>query len=311
MNALDDMLAALASVSAEAATLADPRTAHVVVEGNAVVSRQTIPGVELRVDEGADRLKAELVIREGARIEAPIHTCIGFLAAEGTQRIDIRLRLEPEASATVLAHCLFPNAQSGSHEMDAGIELGRGAQLRYLEGHYHGLSGGMIVRPRVNVRVGPGARYLSDFSLTAGAVGHLVLRQRVETGEDAVAEITARLFGRGKDEIRIRDELVLAGRASRGLIKTRIALTDDARAEVLGITRGQAQGVRGHMDCVELVRDRAVARAEPVVEVSHPLAKVTHEAAVGTVDQNQLETLMARGLSPEEAIDVIVTGILQ
>jgi Fe-S cluster assembly scaffold protein SufB len=54
-----------------------------------------------------------------------------------------------------------------------------------------------------------------------------------------------------------------------------------------------------------------VARAEPIVEVSHPLAKVTHEAAVGTVDQNQLETLMARGLSPEEAIDVIVTGILR
>lgn len=34
-------------------------------------------------------------------------------------------------------------------------------------------------------------------------------------------------------------------------------------------------------------------------------------AAVGTVDQTQLETLMARGLAPEEAIDVIVTGILQ
>jgi Fe-S cluster assembly scaffold protein SufB len=311
MSALDDMLAALASVYGDAATLADPRTAHVVVEGNAVVSRQTIPGVELRVQESADRLKAELVIREGARIEAPIHTCIGFLAAAGTQRIDIRLCLEPGASATVLSHCLFPNAQSGSHEMDAGIEIGRGAQLRYREGHYHGLSGGMIVRPRLTVRVGPGARYLSDFSLTTGPVGRLVLRQRIEAGEDAVAEITARLCGRGKDEIRIRDELVLAGRASRGLIKTRIALIDDARAEVLGITRGQAEGARGHMDCLELVRDRAVARAEPIVDVSHPLAKVTHEAAVGTVDQNQLETLMARGLSPEEAIDVIVTGILQ
>lgn len=45
--------------------------------------------------------------------------------------------------------------------------------------------------------------------------------------------------------------------------------------------------------------------------MSHPLAKVTHEAAVGTVDQNQLETLMAHGLDPEQAIDVIVTGILQ
>ena len=65
------------------------------------------------------------------------------------------------------------------------------------------------------------------------------------------------------------------------------------------------------MDCLELVRDRALARAEPIVEVSHALAKVTHEAAVGTVDQKQLETLMAHGLTPEQALDVIITGILR
>lgn len=110
---------------------------------------------------------------------------------------------------------------------------------------------------------------------------------------------------------RLEDEIALTGREARGLIKTRIAVEDEARAEVVGITRGQAAGARGHMDCLELVRDRATARAEPVVEVSHPLAKVTHEAAVGTVDQQQLETLMARGLTPEQAVDVIVTGILQ
>jgi Fe-S cluster assembly scaffold protein SufB len=38
---------------------------------------------------------------------------------------------------------------------------------------------------------------------------------------------------------------------------------------------------------------------------------VTHEAAIGTVDRKALETLMARGLSPEEAVAVIITGILR
>jgi Fe-S cluster assembly scaffold protein SufB len=45
--------------------------------------------------------------------------------------------------------------------------------------------------------------------------------------------------------------------------------------------------------------------------VEHPLAKITHEAAVGTVDQKQLETLMAHGLAPEQAVDVIITGMLR
>jgi hypothetical protein len=96
----------------------------------------------------------------------------------------------------------------------------------------------------------------------------------------------------------------------RGLIKSRIALDGDATAEVTGITEGHAAGARGHVDCMELVRERAVGRAIPIVQVTHPLAKVTHEAAIGSVDQQQMETLMAHGLSPEEAVDVIIKGIL-
>lgn len=53
-----------------------------------------------------------------------------------------------------------------------------------------------------------------------------------------------------------------------------------------------------------------VAQAVPIVSVSHPLAKVTHEAAIGSVDKRQMEALMAHGLSPEGAVDVIVKGIL-
>ena len=50
--------------------------------------------------------------------------------------------------------------------------------------------------------------------------------------------------------------------------------------------------------------------ATPVVEVKHPKAHVTHEAAIGSVDTKQLETLMSRGLGEEEAIDLIVQGLL-
>jgi hypothetical protein len=80
---------------------------------------------------------------------------------------------------------------------------------------------------------------------------------------------------------------------------------------VTGITAGHAPGARGHVDCLELVRDQAVASAAPMVNVTNPLAKVTHEAAIGTVDRRQMETLMAHGLSPEQAVDVIVRGVLR
>ena len=88
-------------------------------------------------------------------------------------------------------------------------------------------------------------------------------------------------------------------------------LEDDAKAEITGITEGNAAGSRGHVDCMEIVKDRAVAKAIPMVNVTNPLAKVTHEAAIGSVDKRQFETLMAHGLTPEEATDIIVRGVLK
>lgn len=308
---LDDLLKTLTSVYGDAATLLDRQTAHLVVDGQDLLSRQTVPGVTLSVHTEADVIEAELVVASGVKLERPIHTCIGITQSHGRQRIRMRIRIEPNASAPIVAHCLFPNAEAAEHFMDAEIEIGEGAELFYSEGHYHGPYGGIEVRPHAVVRIGPHGRYISEFTLTTGRVGKLDIDYRVELAEHAVAEITARVFGHATDEIRIKDELVLAGKYSRGLIKTRVALEGDARADVLGITRGQAEGARGHMDCLELVRDRALARAEPIVEVSHSLAKVTHEAAVGTVDQKQLETLMAHGLTPEQAVDVIITGMLR
>jgi len=44
--------------------------------------------------------------------------------------------------------------------------------------------------------------------------------------------------------------------------------------------------------------------------VSNNLAKVTHEAAIGSLDSREIETLETRGLSEEEAIKVLIEGIL-
>ena len=195
--------------------------------------------------------------------------------------------------------------------MDAVVEVGAFASMHYTEGHFHGPFGGIEVVPKAQVKVGPHGRYLSDFSLTTGRVGKLDIDYTVEADEEAITEMTARVFGHKTDTIRIREKVVLAGKGSRSLIKTRLALEDDANAEISGITEGNAEGARGHVDCMEIVKDRAVASAIPIVKVKHPKAKVTHEAAIGSVDKHQLETLMAHGLSPEEAVEMIVSGLLR
>ncbi|MBE9506760.1 MAG: SufD family Fe-S cluster assembly protein, partial [Chloroflexi bacterium] len=40
-------------------------------------------------------------------------------------------------------------------------------------------------------------------------------------------------------------------------------------------------------------------------------ARVTHEAAIGSVNRKELETLMARGLDEDDAVDIIIRGMLR
>jgi len=150
----------------------------------------------------------------------------------------------------------------------------------------------------------------TEFALTTGRVGKLEFDYAVDVARRGIAELTTKVYGYGDDAISVKETIRLNGEYARGLAKARIAVRDEATSEVIGTTEGNAPYARGHVDCLEIVRDRAIANAIPVVRVRDDRARVTHEAAIGSVDKKELETLMARGLSEEEAVDVIIRGML-
>lgn len=310
MTSLDPMRQALTVIGQRPESVLGPGTAHVVAHGLEVVEAHTLPGVTLRAERAGDRLVAEVVVAPEYAAGQPVHLCFGMFEPYGRQRIELTLTVREGASATVWSHCLFPEAREALHAMEGRITIEDGASLTYQEAHYHGQSGGIRVAPHAAVTVGPGARYRADFSLVQGRVGELDIDYTVDVGADALAELTSKVYGYGNDVIRIQEVVRLNGANARGMVKTRIAARDDAVAEIRGSMFGNAAGARGHVDCTEIVRDRAVVSAVPEVRVTHPLAKVTHEAAIGSVDSRQLETLMARGLDPDTAVDLIIRGML-
>ncbi len=287
-----------------------PEAAHVVAYGHRLASLQSLPGVRVEAEASEAGIDARIVVAAGARPAQPVHLCFGLYEQFGVQNVRLALTLEAGAQATVLAHCLFATPRAARHAMQGEIRLMEGATLRHEEAHFHGMSGDIEVIPHAHVSLGKGARYLADFSLLHGRVGELDIDYEVEVGEAALAELVSRVYGYDTDAIRIRERLRLDGSGARGQVKTRVAVRDQARAMVAGMVEGNAAGARGHVDCTEIVRDDAEVSAEPWVRVRHPQAKVTHESAIGSVDSRQLETLMARGLAPDAAVDVIVRGML-
>jgi len=158
-----------------------------------------------------------------------------------------------------------------------------------------------------------GALVVADANQISEAKGRCdLLFSALEMDKKAVAELVVKAYGKGSDDIKVWEKIHLNGTGARGMAKSRLVLGDKAKAEVRGETYGNAPYARGHVDCMELVNGtEAVARAIPIVSVTDGKAKVTHEAAIGSIDRKQVETLMARGLDENEAVDVIVRGILR
>lgn len=311
MSEFDELMEAFGEAGGDKGILANKETAHLVASGHKILSARDVKGLEVNAKETLTGISAQVTVKEGIKIRNPVHLCFGILHKKGTQKIKMDVKLQKNASAHFIAHCIFPRAEKVKHIMDAVVEIEDGAEMIYSETHYHGLYGGIEVIPRSMVKVGKNGRYFADFTLTTGRVGLLNIDYAVEAGENAVTELIARVFGHANDKIKIKEKVALSGENSRGLIKTRVALEDEALAEITGITEGKAAGARGHVDCIEIVKDNATATAIPIVSVTNALAKVTHEAAIGSVDKRQLETLMAHGLTPEEAVDIIVKGVLR
>lgn len=183
--------------------------------------------------------------------------------------------------------------------------------MEYVEEHFHGLHGGIEVVPTAAVAVEEGGRFLSTFSLIRGRVGELQVNYDVRVASRGLAELTTKAFGRATDHVAVDEVLHLDGEAARGMTKTRIAVRDEAVSDVSTTAEGNAPFAKGHMDCAEIVRGRATASNTPHVVVRDYRAHITHEAAIGTVNRKELETLMARGLDEDEAVDVIVRGMLR
>ena len=310
MSDFEAIVAAYEASGGDSRLLQSPKVASLVVSGNMVLGLNEIEGLDMVAQELSDGVRATVRVASGTKIELPVHLCFGVLPAEGIQRILVDFHIEAGAYVEFIAHCTFPNAAQVQHIMQGSVHVGENASMRYRETHFHGDAGGVEVLPKVHVQVDEGGRYFSDFVLSRGRAGKVDLDYTVDVGADGITELDAKVMGYADDEIIIRETINLNGERARGLAKSRIALSDRARAEVHSTTEGNAAFCRGHVDCVEIIRDEAVAQAIPIVVVRDYRAQVTHEAAIGTVDKKELETLMSRGLDEDAAVDVIVRGML-
>jgi len=284
---------------------------NIVINENKLLGKNETSGFHVEHKSIKDGIKIKIFIDEGAKIERPIHLCFGMLSKEGKQLIKSEFFIGKNAKASFFAHCLFPNAKNIQHVMDSKVHIGENAEMSYYEEHYHSENGAMVY-PKLRGKIEKGGKLLEEFKLVKGRVGTLKIDYEVDQGERSSCELFTKVYGKKDDNIEVREAIHLNGKYASGMTKSRIVLVDRAFGNVFGEIEGNYPYTRGHVDCHEIVQGKgAKAVSTPKISVKTPLSRVTHESAIGRINKKELETLMARGLTEDEAVDLIVNKLLK
>ena len=122
------------------------------------------------------------------------------------------------------------------------------------------------------------------------------------------------------------NSILVAGRGSNLDVGSRVSLdARGARTEIIsraittggniiarGYIEGNAPEVKGHLECRGLILG-GEGMIHAITELKGMLAGIdlSHEAAVGKIAEEEVEYLMARGLTRNEATATIVRGFLR
>jgi len=285
---------------------------NLLVDRNKIVVRYPAPGVRSEVIETPTGVKTKVYVEPGTKLEEPVILCFGAAETTEVQTTEGEIIVGEGADVKFQVYGAMAEGIKLKHENKLKVRVEKNARFEFLDLHYNGEETFVELETETDAYVGENAYFRSVFKQTRGRAGRVRIVLKANVDKKGVAVFETKMIGKKDDEIYVEDVIHLNGEESRGISKSRIIAVDETKATFVGETYGNAPKCRGHIDCSEVIRGKdVVVKAVPVVVVNDETAKVTHEAAIGSIDKKQLETLMARGLTEDEAVDVIVQGMLR
>ncbi|MBN2110679.1 MAG: SufD family Fe-S cluster assembly protein [Methanosarcinaceae archaeon] len=244
----------------------------------------------------------------GKKSKMPIQTCLLIGSKQVSQTVHNIVIVEEGAELDVITGC------SARHGIEEGLHLGisemyvkKGATLNFTMVHNWARQIG--VRPRTVVRVEESGTYISNYITLKPVKSVQSYPTVILEGKGAFARLNTIAVAHPGSELDLGSKVIFEAEDSSAEMISRTITTGGvsiARGEMIG----NANGAKGHLECHGLVLGEGTQRAIPILEANVEDIELSHEAAVGRIAREQIEYLMARSLSEEDAIGMIVRGFL-
>lgn len=246
---------------------------------------------------------------KGAKVNYPVQACMYLETNALAQDVHNVVIAEEGSELNIISGCASgPNVRSGLHVGVSEMYVKRGATLSFTM--VHDWAEEMSVRPRTTVVVEEGGCYISNYICLKPAKDLQMYPTVYLNGENSVATFNTVLMTGPGSKMDTGSRVYLRGRGSRAEIVSR-SVSTGGTVYARGHLIGEAAGVRAHLECNGLLlSDSGMIHAVPELEARHKDLEMSHEAAVGKINQEETEYLMARGLSEAKAQSLIVKGFL-
>ncbi len=245
----------------------------------------------------------------GVKATYPLQACLFINDNNIIQNVHNIIIAEEGSELEVITGCATASdVKRGLHIGISEFYVKKGARLTFTM--IHNWAEDVAVRPRTATLVEEGGTFLSNY-ICLKPVKTLQMYPKAElVGQGATARYNSILFAHPDSYMDIGSRVILKAEGSKAEIITR-AVSAGGDIIARGHLKGEAKNIKAHLECRGLiVTDKGIIHAIPELEASIREVDLSHEAAVGKIARDEIEYLMARGLSQGEAQAAIVRGFL-
>jgi len=246
---------------------------------------------------------------KGTKSTYPLQACLYLEKDNLAQDVHNIVIAEEGSELHIITGCATgPHVTQGLHVGVSEFYIKKGAKLTFTM--IHNWADKMAVRPRSATIVEEGGLFLSNY-VCMHPVGTLQMYPVARLiGEGATARFNSILVAVPGSEMDVGSRVLLEAKGTRAEIISR-AITTGGKIIARGHINGLVPEIKAHLECKGLIlNDEGIIHAIPELEGHKKDVDLSHEAAVGKIAQEEVEYLMARGLSEEEATATIVRGFL-
>jgi len=240
----------------------------------------------------------------------PVQACLYLAKARLAQNVHNIIIAEEDSELHIITGCTTASVE------EAGLHLGvsefyikRGAKVTFTM--IHNWNPEVAVRPRTAAIVEEDGLFLSNYVLMKPVRSLQMYPAATCVGENAVVRYNSILVATPGSSLDVGSRAILNAKGSRTEIVSR-AITTGGNIVARGYIEGNAPDVKGHLECRGLIlMEEGMIHAIPELKGTLAGIDLSHEAAIGKIAEEEVEYLMARGLTRTEATATIVRGFLR